>query len=76
MSGETETSLEKKQVTLQKYAYWKHIGPYSELKNVYSQIEAKLKELGLTPSCPNMEIYGHWNEDETKLETEIFISVE
>ncbi|MDB5083603.1 MAG: GyrI-like protein, partial [Bacilli bacterium] len=43
ISGEPETRLEKKQVTLQKYAYWKHIGPYSEFENVYNEIEAQLK---------------------------------
>ncbi|MFD1673947.1 GyrI-like domain-containing protein [Alicyclobacillus fodiniaquatilis] len=76
LSGEPETILEKRQVTLQKYAYWKHIGPYSELGNVYDGISATLKEMGLTPTCPSMEIYGDWTEDESKLETEIYMSIE
>lgn len=76
ITDDVEASLEKKQVTLRKYAYYKLIGPYSEIKNVYNNIQAKIEELGLTSSCPNMEIYGHWNEDESKLETEIYVSVE
>ncbi|MCL6444004.1 MAG: GyrI-like domain-containing protein [Alicyclobacillus sp.] len=75
LSGEPDTSLEKRQVTFQKYAYYKHIGPAAKLGDAYSGIEAKLKELGLTSTCPSMEIYGHWTVDESKFETEILISV-
>ena len=73
---EPETSLVKMEYTFQRYAYWKHIGPYSELEDVYNKIFLRIKDLGLTSGCPNMEIYGHWNNDESKLETEIYITLE
>ncbi len=70
-----DTILEKKVLTIQRYAYWKHIGPYSKLPDAWNKILSGIKELGLTPCWPQMEIYGHWNEDESKLETEILINL-
>jgi effector-binding domain-containing protein len=74
-SDEIQTSLVKKEFTFPKYAYWKHVGPYSEFGNVYGEMHAAIKELGFTNACPSMEIYGHWTDDESKLETEIFITL-
>ncbi len=31
----------------------------------------KLKRKGLEPILPYIEIYGHWTNDESKLETEL-----
>lgn len=73
---ELQTSLVKKEFTFTRYAYWKHVGPYSELANAYKRIHAEITDLGHTATCPSMEIYGHWTADESKLVTEIFISVE
>lgn len=76
MSGEPETRLEYKQVTFEKYAYCKHIGPWRELGNVYAQFHDELKQKGLHASCPSLEIYGHGTDDESKQATEIFMSLE
>lgn len=71
-----ESDLEHRVVTLEKYAYYKHIGPYHLLAQVYAGIRNEISARGLTISSPGMEIYGHWHADESKLETEILIAVE
>ena len=68
---EEKSYLEKKIIQLNKYAYYKHIGPYSELDKAYQKIDSVIKDSGEQPQSPQIEIYGHWSEDETKLETEI-----
>ena len=70
------STLEYKNVQLNKYAYYKHIGPYNLLAQVYAGIRQELSDRGLKPVSPGMEIYGHWNNDESKLETEILMSFE
>ncbi|MBS4197555.1 GyrI-like domain-containing protein [Lederbergia citri] len=70
-----DSSLEKKIVHLDKYAYCKHIGPYSELDKTYGKIKSLIETYGEHHQPPSMEIYGHWNEDESKLETEIIFNI-
>jgi predicted transcriptional regulator YdeE len=69
------SSLEKRDVILQKYAYCKHIGPYNDLDKTYRSIKSTIQALGEIHEAPIMEIYGHWNEDESKLETEILYNL-
>ena len=71
-----ECVLTHRNLVLRQYAYWKHIGPYSELVNVYDAISDELEARDLRPCHPFVDIYGHWNEDESKLETEIHIGLE
>jgi hypothetical protein len=71
-----QIALVRKQVVVPRYAYWKHIGPYSELGMAYERIHEALRSAGLQPCHPFIEIYGHWTEDESKLETEITIAIE
>jgi effector-binding domain-containing protein len=71
-----DTKLELKKINLAKYAYWKHTGPYTKLKEAYSNMDSALEKRNIKPHLPFLEIYGHWNEDETKLETEILFSLE
>jgi hypothetical protein len=33
----------------------------------------ELKENGFETDLPYIEVYGHWTNDETKLETELFM---
>ena len=65
--------LEQKNIHLKKYAYYKHIGPYNLIKQAGQNMTAELKKLGLETSLPYIEIYGHWIDDETKLETELLV---
>jgi hypothetical protein len=68
-----DTELEHKVVNLVKYAYYKHVGPYHLLKQVGLNMRAELKDKGFEISFPYIEIYGHWTNDETKLETELLM---
>ena len=64
-----DTGLEQKSITLLKYAYYKHIGPYNLIKQAGQNMTAELQSKGFGTILPYIEIYGHWNNDETKLET-------
>jgi effector-binding domain-containing protein len=67
------TGLEQKNITLEKYAYYKHVGPYHLIKQTGQSITDELKKKGFETSLPYIEIYGHWTNDETKLETELLM---
>ena len=68
-------SLEPLEVSLERYLRYVHTGPYSELPQVWPQLVDVLKQQGEVPAKPNLEIYGHWNEDPSKCETTILISL-
>ena len=65
--------LEHKSLNLTKYAYYKHIGPYSLIKQVGQAMKVEIKKKGFEATLPYVEIYGHWTNDESKLETELLI---
>jgi effector-binding domain-containing protein len=67
--------LEHKVVHLTKYAYHKHIGSYKLLKQAGQDINDELKSRGIQTDLPYIEMYGHWTNDESKLETEILVAV-
>jgi predicted transcriptional regulator YdeE len=68
-----DTGLEHKSVVLEKYAYYKHVGSYNLIKQVGQSMKDELTKRGLENRSPYVEIYGHWNNDETKLETELLM---
>jgi len=72
----TDTGLEQKAILLTKYAYYKHIGPYSLLKQAGDNMQKELQRMGLKSHLPYIEIYGHWTNDESKLETELLMAVD
>jgi effector-binding domain-containing protein len=65
--------LDQKTITLSKYAYYKHIGPYNLIKQAGQNMTNELKARGLEVISPYIEIYGHWTNDESKLETELLM---
>ena len=65
--------LERKTIVLNKYAYYKHIGPYHLIKHVGENMREELKSIGFDITLPYIEIYGHWTNDESKLETELLM---
>jgi len=67
--------LEFKSLTFTKYAYYKHIGPYSLIKQAYQAMIDEIKMQGFESCLPNVEIYGHWTNDESKLETELLMGL-
>ena len=68
-----DLGLEQKSVTLKKYAYYKHIGPYNKIKETGQAMRRELESRSLETILPYIEVYGHWNNDETKLETELYM---
>ena len=70
-----DTELEHKVVTLTNYAFYKHIGPYSLIKQAGKNMRDELNDKGIEATLPYVEIYGHWTNDETKLETELIMSL-
>ncbi len=70
-----DAGLEKKSITLLKYAYYKHIGPYQLIKQAGQKMTDELKVKGYETILPYIEIYGHWTNDETKCETELLMSI-
>ena len=76
-TGQTQPvpGLIQRQVTVERYAYSKLIGPYSEIPRVYTEMHAEIKRLALRAVPPAVEVYGHWNDDPSRLETEILIHV-
>jgi effector-binding domain-containing protein len=72
-SPANDIRLEHKNIRLEKYAYYKHIGPYNQLKQAGQNMRNELTKKGFEISFPYIEIYGHWTSDETKLETELFM---
>lgn len=72
-STDHDNGLEQKNITLSRYAYYKHIGPYNLLKQVGQNMQDELKNRHLKSSYPYIEIYGHWTDDQTKLETELLM---
>jgi len=69
------TELEQKTITLKKYAYCKHIGPYNLIKQTGQRMTEWLTSNNFQPIAPYIEIYGHWTNDETKAETELFMNL-
>ena len=67
--------LELKNITLDHYAYYKHIGPYALIKKVGQEMREELKEKGLEITTPYIERYGHWTNNQMKLETELLIAL-
>jgi len=42
---------------------------------VATQMTNELKNMGFATGYPYIEIYGHWTNDETRLETELLMSL-
>jgi hypothetical protein len=70
------SGLEMRSVALPRYAYHKHVGPYAAIPGAFQRMEEEIRRRGLVPVKPVVEIYGHWTDDDSKLETDLLISVE
>ena len=68
-------TLETFAVSLDRYVKYLHVGAYSTLGAIWPQLMAALRQRGEKPQYPNLEIYGHWNADESKCETTILIGL-
>ena len=72
-TSNTHNILEEKNITLIKYAYYKHVGSYNLLKQVGTNMRNELKSKGFETGLPYIEIYGHWTNDESTCETELLM---
>jgi len=70
-----DTALEHKAITLLKYGYYKHIGPYHLIKQSVQNMTDELNGNGYETALPYIEIYGHHTNDETKQETGLLMSL-
>lgn len=70
------SAVEHKNILLKKYAYFKHIGSYNLIKQVGQRMIEEIKSKGLETTLPYIEIYGHWNNDESKTETELLMNLQ
>jgi effector-binding domain-containing protein len=50
----------------------RHIGPYSRLAEAHSALRAWCREARHSFTGVSWEVYGHWNDDPAKLETDVF----
>jgi|SRR5579872_3963730 len=66
-----DVTLEHKEVFLPEYIYYKHIGPYDKIKDAFPKVKAEMDKRGIKHGLPYLEIYGHWTEDSSRLETEL-----
>jgi effector-binding domain-containing protein len=73
---DSDTGLEQKNITLSKYAFYRHVGPYHLIKQAGQSMINELKSQGHDIKSPYIEIYGHWTNDESKLETDLIISLQ
>jgi effector-binding domain-containing protein len=49
-----------------------HMGPYTRLHEAHEVIRRWCAENGHALPGPNWEVYGHWDDDPTKLRTDVF----
>ena len=73
LETQSTADLEHKDVSLNKYAYYKHVGPYNLIGQSGERMKKELAQKGIITCLPYIEIYGHWTSDETKLETELIM---
>jgi hypothetical protein len=67
--------LERVDLVIPRYLYYRHVGPYDLLAGVYRRIDAEIDVKGLTRTGQSLEIYGHWNDNPSELVTEILIGL-
>jgi len=52
-----------------------HVGPYRRLPETYGAIARWMRERGYRAAGGSMEVYGHWEADESRLRTEVYVFV-
>lgn len=67
--------LEARTVTLPRYAYCQHLGPWSEIKAAHEKAREEFRRVGIRPRLPYIEIYGHHHDDPATQETELLWSI-
>jgi effector-binding domain-containing protein len=76
ITANNNCGLDKMTINMEKYAYFKHIGPYNYIRQTGQHMKSELMKQGFNIILPYIEIYGHWTNDETKLETELLMCLQ
>jgi effector-binding domain-containing protein len=50
-----------------------HVGPYSDLHRTYAELHSWCRREGLRISSQSWEVYGDWQADPSRLETELYL---
>ena len=72
----TPSPLEPLEFELQRYMKHVHVGPYQALPQKWKELKAELAARGEIIGSPSLEIYGHYCDDPSKLETTILIGIQ
>ena len=75
-SPDPALGLERIDVQIPRYAYYRHAGPYNQLGDVYRSVYEQIDSMHLAAGPLSLEIYGHWDADPSKLVTEILIGLD
>jgi hypothetical protein len=67
--------MEERDLHFKNYAWYKHVGPYQLLMDANQKMREELQKMGLKYGPPSLEIYGHHDDDPSKLETEIVYTI-
>jgi effector-binding domain-containing protein len=57
-------------------AHLRHVGPYSQIPKSTQQLFGWCGEHGHAVAEPSWEVYGDWEEDESKLVTDLYVLVQ
>ncbi len=68
-------ALETVEFELQRFLKHVHVGPYQALPQKWRDLKAELARMGEVIGSPSLEVYGHHDENEAKLETTILIGL-
>lgn len=77
LDGDAEDigSLERRTVALPRYVRYVHRGPYDGLGAAWAGVMEWIRQQGAAPDGIGLEVYGHWNENPTLLETTILVGL-
>ena len=56
-------------------AHTTHLGPYQKLGDAHAAVKRYCEENGHKITGVRWEVYGHWTEDESRLQTDVFYSL-
>ncbi|OWK45531.1 GyrI-like domain-containing protein [Fimbriiglobus ruber] len=68
--------LEPLEFELERHMKHVHVGPYQALPQKWKELKAELATRGEVIGSPSLEVYGHYCDDPSKLETTILIGLQ
>lgn len=67
--------LEQLDISFNQYVSYLHIGPYHHLPLLHKQLISEIYSSKEEIKYPVIEVFGDWNDDESKLETELIYPI-